>query len=432
MGALVLLAEPSCAHMKTGGAREVGKNKHGRSVSEAELQQELQRFAGQFFDRSAWAMEKVYAELDADKQFLLMKRWLLYDSSMLDIVSGKSPLVNLLDLLVFMELTRSKFESYWMPDVFGPPSEPVLAALKRSEAEIWGLGEELLSPAQVTRLHGLIAQWQAENPGQERVEMVRLAEFSRTAGTQATEQHADAGLLGGVQSVTRTADEAVLLGERAMFFAQRAPFLIRIQARIGAAEVTQDGVRQLAGQAKLLDRTEELLVRTSAIIGQSADLLERTGKLEPLVRELTQLTQNATVATQEVRLLNTSLTPLADRLSPLLASRVNSQGQEVTAIESVLASSNQLSQRSYDLVKEVQNLVPEGRGDQRLGVVRAELDRGLRRLMGYLALVGAAWAVFFWGGYYLVKRQLNDRQAGTPGSPRGHHPPPGARPSSAG
>ena len=429
VGGALVIGLGGCGHMKTGGARELGKDKAGRSISEAEVQEDLQRFAGQYFDRTVESMEENAQALSADQQFQLMKRFLLYDSSVLDIVSGKNPLVNLLDLMVFTALTRSRFETHWMPEVFGPSVAPVLASLRRSEQDVWGFGQELLQPAQVARLRGLIARWERDNPEQVRVEMVRLAAFSKTAGKLAAERDEVTGLLSGVKSVTQTADAAVLLGERAMFFAQRAPFLFRLQARVAAFEVTHDGVQQLAGQTKLLDRTEQLLARTQEIVERSTALLERTGELEPLVQELTELTQNARVAAEQARLLNDSLTPLAERFSPLLAPRVNARGEVVTSLEAILESSNELTARSAGLLREVRSVLPAGRGDPRVATLRDEMDRGLRRLMGYLALVGAAWATFFWGGYYLVRRRIDARG---PGAPRGLTPPPGVRPSSAG
>ena len=144
----------------------------------------------------------------------------------------------------------------------------------------------------------------------------RLSRFSKVASHFAKkEEDAARGLLAGVNAVTQTADAAVLLCERAMFFAQRAPFLFRLQARVGAYEIARDGVRQLAGQAKLIDRTEDLLNRTNSIVEKSTALMEQTGQLEPMLRELTQLTENATVVTREARLLNASLTPLTERLA---------------------------------------------------------------------------------------------------------------------
>jgi hypothetical protein len=420
--------------MKTGGAREVTKDKQGRSISEMELQQDLQRFTGSYFDRNTEAAEEITKNLDPELQHELLKRVLVYDSSALDIVSGKVTAVNLLDLLVFTSLTREAYERYFLPEVFGAAGKPLLESLQRSEEEMWELGEQVLTPEQLARLRGLMAEWQRENPGQIRVEMVRLSRFSKVASHFAQkEEDAARGLLAGVKAATQTADAAVLLGERAMFFAQRAPFLFRLQARVGAYEIARDGVRQLAGQAKLLDRTEDLLNRTNAIVEKSTALMEQTGQLEPMLRELTQLTENATVVTREARLLNASLTPLTERLAPLLEERVNAQGEPELAIESVLDRGNELSERSYDLVRELHALLPDGQqGERRIVTLRSEMDKGLRRIFGYLALLGAAWATFFWGGYYLVRRRMDERVARGPKAPRGGHLPPGARPSSAG
>jgi hypothetical protein len=46
-------------------------------------------------------------------------------------------------------------------------------------------------------------------------------------------------------------------------------------------------------------------------------------------------------------------------------------------------------------------------------MVEQRADAVVRRWIGYLALLGMAWAALFWGGYYVVKRRL-----GLPGRAR--------------
>ena len=52
---------------------------------------------------------------------------------------------------------------------------------------------------------------------------------------------------------TKTADQALLLSERAMFLATRLPFVIRLQARIGVQESISDTLARL-GNVQTVDR----------------------------------------------------------------------------------------------------------------------------------------------------------------------------------
>jgi len=63
-----------------------------------------------------------------DRQSLALRRLLLYGSSTLDIASGPRPEVNVVDMLVFVSLSRQTLENYWIPKVFGDDGLPLTAA----------------------------------------------------------------------------------------------------------------------------------------------------------------------------------------------------------------------------------------------------------------------------------------------------------------
>jgi hypothetical protein len=398
-----------CAHMKTGGSREAGKEQDsGRSVTEAELQENLQRFTSEYFDRTAEAVDEVEKDVPPEQFHALLKRVLLYDSAALEIASGKLPSVNMLDMLVFTTLTRDRFEQYWQPKVFHEAGVPLLGALKDLEADMWSRARRVMRPEQEARLRGMIEDWRRANPDLLRVELIRFSAFSKLAGKVASEKESG-GLFRSLTSVTQTADEAVLLGERAMFLAQFAPFLMRMQGRVGAYEVTHDSLSQLSGQAALLDRTDRLLARTEQLLDRASLLVQTTATLEPVVAELSVLSENADAVMREARLLSESLDPITQRIDPLLSGRLDAEGRPTTGLEQALQSGNQLTGSTLDVLSELRALLPARQPGQERAPLAEEVDRGLRRLFGYLALVGAAWAAFFWGGYYLVRRRAEVR-----------------------
>ncbi len=418
--ALLGLSTEACAHIKMGGAREVAKEQAtGRSVTEAELKADLHRFTQMYFDRSGEALERMEPTLPADQRVVLLRRLLIYESSALSIATGPVPAVNMLDMLVFTRLTRETFESYWGPKVFGPQGAPLLEVLQQAEAEIWASGRRLLTDEQEQSIEQMIEAWKRANPDRTRVELVRFEQFSKLVGKAAVEK-TTSGALGSVTAMGQTADAAVLLGERALFLGQFMPTLLRVQARIGALEMLSDTGQMLSGQTQLVGQTEQLLQQASALADQAQ-------ALAPLLGQVSSLTMQLERVTQEAQRLSEALEPTSARLAPLLALREDAHGKTVTGLEQALERGNELSERSLALVQEVRSLVPpDTKKRGALDVLAAELDRGARRLLGYLLLLGVAWAVFFWGGYYLVRRLL-EPASGSGAGRRGHG---GARPSS--
>jgi hypothetical protein len=392
--------------MTTGGAEKAGSDEHGRVISEAELQEDVERFTGGFLDRLAQVLEPSNLPDSPELQEALFKRVLNYGASALDIAAGKAPGVNMLDMLVFMSLSRDTFEHHWAPKVFGKAGQPLLEALRRSEAELWETSGKVLTPKQQAELVALMDAWKRDHPDQVRMAFARLPALSQLASKE-TERNEASGILAAVKSATRVGDRAVLLGERAVFLALRMPFLLRLQGRVGAREMINDGVSFLGSQEKLLGRTETLLARTEELVVRSSELVTRADHLGPMLGQLDVLTRQADAATREAQLLAESLDTLAKRFEPLLSPRTGPLGETTTGLEAVLGSSNELSERTLGVLQEARVLLPSGPDDERWLLMQSQLDRTARRWMGYLALVGIVWATFLWGGYYLVRRHAD-------------------------
>ena len=176
-----------------------------------------------------------------------MKECLLYVASALEISASSQPQIDLLDMLVFVRLCRISLEKYWLPQVYGAEGKALDEAFARSEKELVAIGSQALSEKQRKELDDLVDAWLADNPGQFRVEWVRLADLSSAAGSGATDRVARAkGLLSGVRTAALTANQAMVLGERAMFLLHRLPFLWRLQARLASREIVGDALVQLS------------------------------------------------------------------------------------------------------------------------------------------------------------------------------------------
>ena len=216
-------------------------------MSQAELQQDVQRAATTFMDRIAQSSELLTQDgRSPDEESALLRSVLRYNASIVDIATGPFPEVNALDMLVFAMLCRGALERHWIPRCFGKDGEPLVDAFVLLEESLWEIVGKVLDREQQHELRELVASWQTDHPDQYRVEGVRFQEFSEHAGEIENEKNRRArGLLGQVKSATRAADQAILISERAFFVAHRMPFLIRMQGRIGVRETLSDSLCHL-------------------------------------------------------------------------------------------------------------------------------------------------------------------------------------------
>jgi hypothetical protein len=225
-------------------------------MRDVELQQDLQRYAAQFAETVTQAMEELERSPDQRISDEALRRNLAYASAAIDIATGPFPEVNLLDMIVFVRLSRSAADRYWVPEVYGEAGTRLVDAFQRVEQELWRIADKVLDGDRKNDVLSLADDWLADNPGQVRVEGVRLTDFSVLAG-EAARGRADRarGLLSSVRSATQSADQALLLAEQAMFLAHRIPFLVRLHARVAAREIVSDAVDRL-----LLGRDAPLFV----------------------------------------------------------------------------------------------------------------------------------------------------------------------------
>ena len=372
--------------MPSAGARDVSlTSAKGRKdadtdkkspVTQAELQEELQRFTGMFIDRISQAMGELVRTGTPEVSDAALRGSLLYASSSLEIATGPLPEVNLLDMLVFLRLCRESFETHWMPELYGDRGRVVLEAFRASENDLWHIAARVISPEQHTKLDALIEQWRQDNPDQFKVEGVRLTDFAQRAGqVEAARAQEAGGLLSSVKGATQAADQALLFADRALFLAQRMPFLIRWQARVGSREIVSDALSR---------------------VGSPSELMTQVQGLEPMVQQLPVLAERSGQAAHEARLLVGDVRPLLP--SP--------EGLE--KINETIAKTNELTLNTRQMLQELRELTPSD-PNRTVATAKRGLDDALKRALTYLALLGGAWSAVWWGGYYLVKRLLARR-----------------------
>ena len=247
------------------GAGAAGGNPTGRQITEAELREDVVRFAKSSISTFTQALDQIQEGTDSRRIRLAAQRLKVrYGNALVDIATGPSPDANLLDAVAFANLARAAAERYWVPTVFGAAGEDLLLATKRVEAESFALASSVLSQEQMATLHVLIERWQAEHPDQIVVSGVRLESFAKEFSDEAMESlRQPAGLLPEVADASRSVDELRLLSERLMLFLQSAPGLLRLEAEVAAYELSE--------QPEVTD-----LIATTDRLGVAADQLTRS------------------------------------------------------------------------------------------------------------------------------------------------------------
>jgi hypothetical protein len=257
------------------------------TAPELELQQEMQRFTSEFTERITQATEILEASPRPVVRDEALRKNIRYVASAMEIATGPIAEINLVDMIVFVHLSRAVLERHWIPDLYGREGAGLADVFARSEHELAAVAARALSPAQREELAGLIDAWLADNPDQFRVEGIRFSDFSAAAGAAGERALKARGFLASVKTATRTANQALLLSERVMFLVNRMPSLWRLQVRLGAREVLGDAVAQLtegpeAPVPRLTGQARHLMRRSAvyaAAIGGSAMLLWWIGSL---------------------------------------------------------------------------------------------------------------------------------------------------------
>ncbi len=243
------------------GSRETSFAIRTGKVTQAELQDDLLRFETQFNARIENASGPLEASPNARISDRAMVNRLNYSSNALNIALGPTPEVNLLDMVAFIELSRDVLEKHWIPKIFGAGGRPEEQAFSDSAQQIWAIAGKVMSPQQKAVLQKVISRWRQAHPKQISVETVRLSAFSGQGGADAADLDKDiGGLFASVQQSTQAVDAARLFAERALYYAERAPFLFRLQERIGADEILDDAQSRLSQAALPLKLSNDMQI----------------------------------------------------------------------------------------------------------------------------------------------------------------------------
>jgi hypothetical protein len=297
----------------------------------AALQVELQRYGDEFSGRSVAAIEE-YARRagtpEARHQALLWKVSL--SSAAVSIASGSSPLANLLDFLAVATITRTMLEERVARSPEGEVFLPWLETSRSLETNAWKLAHGVFTPAQQQELRENVRNWWEANAGARGTFFARPQEFSsliRQSHRKTDKPGSIFALVGldptsGLDPAVREVTRTRLFAERAMYVAERMPFLLRWQTELLAAEFfeTQQVSTALTNVSRLTESTDRLS-RAAESASATAALLpdrvsaERKAILDALeaqqgkLRELSAEVSRALAAGEQMSTsLNTTIT----------------------------------------------------------------------------------------------------------------------------
>jgi len=215
----------------------------------------------------------------------------------LDIAVGPNPRVAMLDLLVLATLQTWALEHTWaghgIPgNLVGPAKE----RLTEARGEMMSKASRFLAAEQLRELDRLINAWIEAHPRQVLVSFVRLSDFAsdRNELTLEDRKLAD-GLLKEVDEVTSAIDDARLLGERALWYAARYPYVIGQQAELTSLRVTDIVSREITAQR------EAFFAQLGRERAETIRLVEESRKdLVPVMAEARETMASAKLLSEQV------------------------------------------------------------------------------------------------------------------------------------
>jgi hypothetical protein len=252
---------------------------------QGDLQEQLLRFEGSFSSRLMAAFRPLTRDEQPDVRLQAMTDQLGYLSAALDIATGGSPVLDLLDMITLVSLGRDAMASYWKANAEPDRAGDIQAAFDSSLEDIRAVARSTLPPDVEKELFAVIREWQKEHPNERHVVIIRLSNYTAPTFAASTALvKRTSGLLTLVRRITRTADNTFLLGRRALFAAQRLPFLFRMQVQLATADALLGAQRTVAVatsdslprvQSTVTDATREALTEVRGLLPEVEGVAKR-------------------------------------------------------------------------------------------------------------------------------------------------------------
>ncbi|MFL5784524.1 MAG: hypothetical protein ACJ76H_07950 [Bacteriovoracaceae bacterium] len=283
-------------------------------INQLELQESLQRFYTRFAERTLESLLRPSLVNNPALREDVLRQYLLYDTEALKIVTGAYPEINLLDMVAFIKLNTLVVRDYWVPKVWKKDGVKLLGSFRESERDIDSIARKILSKDQIESMNRAVRAWREQYPDHVRVEKIRFDDFSSLAGANKDEGGFSLkGLLVDTKGATIAADQMALVANRGIFLAQAMPSLLRLQTRVGVAELGDDlghhlkrfdhTMKELNGMSPVLSSLNELTVNTESLVKTFRKEFpkNKNGGLTKNLSEIRQIVDKSSVLVSEIQ-----------------------------------------------------------------------------------------------------------------------------------
>ena len=308
----------NAANVPAQAVRSVTPGANGKPAADpVEVQQKLLRFADEYSMRMIAGVDNLRNGTNALSPTKVLETKIQIGSETWAIAAGPNAVADLLDMTVFVTVTRLAIEEYWQPKVFGDSVRPMLEYSRAAETEIWEIAGEVLTPEQAAELHRSITAWHDQNPLPESLVAVRALGFASQIATAAKDDETKPGSvfsllmidpLSGMDPAVREIAQTRMFAERALFVTQKMPMLLRWQTEL----LSLNAVQMPAVQQTVSNFTQiaESVARFAAVAEKLPDQFsnERAEILKALQAQEKDVSALLTNGTQMSDSLNTTLT----------------------------------------------------------------------------------------------------------------------------
>ena len=403
-----------------------------RAASLLQMQLSVMRFADEY---TAWVTERVgifQQSTDDPAARLEAQTWLVSQAtSAFTIATGPNPELNAVDMLVFATLSRMVIEDRWVGEAYGARAEGLLTTHKALESRAWSFAPNLLSPAQIVELRSGIEAWHRDNPLGRVVPFIHLEDFAfasnatlpGTASSGSIFSFLGIDPLSNLDPAVREIAQTRQLAERAVYYGQRAPKLISMEAQrlTFAVAVTPESVgllqnvERLGGAAQAAsylaaDLPRLLADERSAALEQLTGILDqRQGELQALLVELRSTLETGGTTSDSVRETIATLDALLARFeqpASSSAARTNARPFDVTEYTEALRVLGETAQQLQLLLGQADGKMPalDQASQRATGQLVSLVDHVYWRLV-QLILVLVAAGVLGALGYRAITRR---------------------------
>jgi hypothetical protein len=184
-------------------------------------------------------------------------------------------------MIVLATLSRMVVDDAWVTEKYGARATPLREAQRRLEALARELPNGVITAQQLAQLQQVIDEWRKQNPHIRAVAYVHFRDLATSIGHPKPGEDAPGGLfallgidpLSGLDPAVREIAQSRELAERAIYYVQRMPTLLDIQADTLADEyaVTPETKRLLAD----VDRAAMAAETTGRLAGELPEVLTR-------------------------------------------------------------------------------------------------------------------------------------------------------------